>query len=256
MTFSLIYHDVVTGDERESIGFPGPLAARYKLDPARFAQHLDAVAGTGIEVGLIEPGVPPPAAALTFDDGGSSALATADALEARGFKGHFFVVTGRVGEPGFLSADGVSQLADRGHLVGSHSHSHPTYMGKLTFEQILHEWTKSRGVLEELLGAAPLTASVPGGFLSAAVVSTAQQAGFALLMTSEPVAKPRRRAGLILAGRYTIWDSTPARTAAAYARGRNAARARLWLEWNAKKLPKKVSPRAYQTLRRMRARRG
>jgi hypothetical protein len=55
-------------------------------------------------------------------------------------------------------------------------------------------------------------------------------------------------------GRFTIWSTTPARVAAAYARGAPLAVGRLWLEWNAKKLAKSVSPDAYQSLRRVRAR--
>jgi hypothetical protein len=40
---------------------------------------------------------------LTFDDGGASALhPTADLLERRGWSGHFFVTTRRIGTPGFL----------------------------------------------------------------------------------------------------------------------------------------------------------
>ena len=35
MTFALIYHDVVTAGQREQIGFPGSLAARYKLEHVR-----------------------------------------------------------------------------------------------------------------------------------------------------------------------------------------------------------------------------
>ena len=36
--------------------------------------------------------------------------------------------------------DGVRDLAARGHGVGSHSHTHPTYMGKLDRPAIAEEW--------------------------------------------------------------------------------------------------------------------
>ena len=119
MTVALIYHDVVTESQQDECGFPGPVAARYKLDPERFEAHLDAIAETGVTVGLIGDGSQ---AALTFDDGGSSALAAAHALERRGWRGHFFVTTGRIDTPGFLTAAQVRELAERGHTVGSHSH--------------------------------------------------------------------------------------------------------------------------------------
>ena len=47
MTVGLIYHDVVAADARETAGFPGPLAARYKHTPEQFEAHLDAIAATG-----------------------------------------------------------------------------------------------------------------------------------------------------------------------------------------------------------------
>src|SRR5919106_642654 len=139
MTVALIYHDVVSGSEADTVGFPGPTAARYKLEPAQFEAHLAALATAGAEVGLVASGAHP-AVALTFDDGGASATSIAEALEARGWRGHFFVTTGMIGGPGFLSREGVRELALRGHVVGSHSHSHPTYMARLPSEEIAREW--------------------------------------------------------------------------------------------------------------------
>jgi peptidoglycan/xylan/chitin deacetylase (PgdA/CDA1 family) len=250
---TLMYHDIATASTRESVGFPGPLAARYKLDPEAFEQHLEALARTGLRVGTLVPGSPAPELALTFDDGGASALLAAEALERRGWRGQFFVTSGRLDTPGFLTGRQVRELANRGHAIGSHSHSHPTYMGRLSEAELTEEWTRSRTALGEVLGERPLTASIPGGYLSPAVVSTAAAAGYELLFTSEPTARVYE-SGVVVRGRYTIWASTPARVAAAYASGSRYARGRLWLEWNTKKLAKHVSPDAYQFLRRVRAR--
>ena len=255
MTYALIYHDLAPGPDRDSVGFPGAVAARYKLDPGDFDRHLDAIAATGEKVGLWngDGGAP---VALTFDDGGASALAAADALERRGWHGHFFVTTGRVGTAGFLDADGVRTLADRGHAVGSHSHTHPTYMGRLGREELLDEWRRSREELAELLSMPPAGASVPGGFFTPAVAECAAEAGYSWLMTSEPESRVRRDWGLPVVGRYTIWATTPASKAAAYARGDRLARGRLWLEWNAKQRAKRLSPRMFEAARRLRAGRG
>ena len=102
-TFALIYHDVVEEDRREEAGFPGPLAARYKLTPEHFERHLHAIGQTGRSVGLAADA---PDCAITFDDGGASALLAAEMLERHGWRGHFFITTGRIGTPGFLDADG------------------------------------------------------------------------------------------------------------------------------------------------------
>jgi peptidoglycan/xylan/chitin deacetylase (PgdA/CDA1 family) len=251
-----MYHDIAPREEREKAGFPGPLAARYKLEPEAFEAHLDALASTGLAVGTLDGAegaqVLAPAVAITFDDGGCSAPRAAEALERRGWRGQFFVTTSRIGTPGFMTLEQLRDLSDRGHVIGSHSHTHPTYMGRLTRAELDEEWTRSRACLAEALGAAPLTASVPGGFLSDAVIAAAAAAGYRLLFTSEPSARVARP-GLEVRGRYTIWASTPARVAAAYAAGDRLACGRLWLEWNAKKLAKRVDPSVYQTLRHVRA---
>lgn len=252
-----MYHDIATPGEREHVGFPGPLAARYKLDPGHFAAHLDAIAAVAPRVQTLdrdEADIPgQDRVLLTFDDGGRSALAAAEALEGHGWRGQFFITTARLGTAGFLEAEEVSDLAARGHVIGSHSHSHPTYMGKLAPDELRGEWEMSREILAGILGAPPRTASVPGGFLSRDVIATAAAAGYELLFTSEPTAGVQRGA-ITVRGRYTIWASTPASVAAAYARGDRLACSRLWLEWNAKKLAKTVSPAVYQKLRGVRAR--
>jgi peptidoglycan/xylan/chitin deacetylase (PgdA/CDA1 family) len=252
-----MYHDVAPAAGRETVGFPGPLAARYKLEPAAFEAHLDAIAATGLEVGTLDGESLPldarsPAVIVSFDDGGASASLAAEELERRGWRGQFFVTSSRVGTPGFLSAEGVRELAARGHAIGSHSHTHPTYMGRLTRAELDREWTESRSVLGEILGEPPRTASVPGGYLSRELIRAAAAAGYELLFTSEPTARVAHE-GLVVRGRYTIWASTPASVAAAYARGERLACGRLWLEWNAKKLAKSASPAVYEALRRVRA---
>ena len=249
---TLMYHDIAERAGREVVGFPGALAARYKLEPAAFDAHLDALEATGLSVGTLDAGGAPPAVAITFDDGGASAPLAAEALERHGWRGQFFVTSSRIGTPGFMSEHELVELARRGHLIGSHSHTHPTYMGKLTRTELELEWSRSRAAIGELLGAPPRTASVPGGYLSRAVIAAAAGAGYELLFTSEPTARAADR-GVLVRGRYTIWASTPAQTAAAYAEGNRLACARLWLEWNAKKLAKSVSPAVYQRLRRVRA---
>ena len=255
MTHALIYHDLARPGERDAVGFPGPVAGRYKVDPADFERHLDAIAATGAHVGVWQP-AGAASAVLTFDDGGASALHAADALERRGWRGHFFITTGRLGTTGFLDAAGVRELAERGHAVGGHSHSHPTYMGKLGRSELLDEWRRCREALAELLGAPPPGASVPGGFFTPAVAETAAEAGFDWLMTSQPESRVRRGHPIPVVGRYTVWATTPPERAAAYARGARLPRARLWLEWTAKQRAKRISPRAFEAARRLRAGRG
>lgn len=248
MTVALLYHDIVPRRDADGVGFPGPLAARYKLQPDEFQAHLDAIGGTGYQVGLIDGHSRPPVA-LTFDDGGSRSLATADALEERDWRGHFFVTTGRLDTPGFLTREAVGELVRRGHVVGSHSHSHPTYMARLSLQEIELEWRRSWDALAETLGVEPTHASVPGGYLSTAVVEIAAEVGYRVLMTSEPVSEVTTVGELSVVGRYPIWSTTRPLTAAAYAQGRRRARFRLAVAWKLKRIAKTVSPAGYDALR-------
>jgi peptidoglycan/xylan/chitin deacetylase (PgdA/CDA1 family) len=249
MTYVLLYHDIATPADRDAVGFPGSAAARYKLEPALFEAHLEAIARTGVEVGLVDSGGTFPAAALSFDDAGASALSAADRVEARGWRGHFFVPTAKIGEPGFLGPEELRELAARGHAIGSHSHTHPAYMGRLPRAEVLEEWSRSREVLGELLGEAPAIASVPGGSLSSTVVECVRACGYSLLMTSEPSSRVSRADGLSCIGRYGIWATTTPERAASYVRGATIPRARLWLSWNAKKLAKRIDPGLYERAR-------
>jgi hypothetical protein len=104
-------------------------------------------------------------------------------------------------------------------------------------------------VLGEILGHAPATAAVPGGFVSQDVISEAARAGYLVLMTSQPTAKPRQHDDICVLGRFTVWANTSPSRAAGYARGRLWARASLWLAWHAKSAPKRVSPGAYELVR-------
>jgi peptidoglycan/xylan/chitin deacetylase (PgdA/CDA1 family) len=259
MPIALLYHDVVEPGRDDASGFSGPGAARYKLTRAEFAEHLEALAGactvpslplnTG-EEGLRARLLDPSSWLLTFDDGGVSALEpTADLLEKRGWRGVFFVTTGRVGTSTFLSAEQVRELSHRGHVIGSHSHSHPERMSWCSREQMLDEWRRSRDELEEILGAPVCTGSVPGGYYSRVVAETAAAAGYALLFNSEPTTGVVSVDGCQVVGRYTVYRCTSPRATARLLTGR-LARWRQALSWNVKKVAKALGGRAYLALRR------
>lgn len=246
-TFALVYHDIAARPERDAVGFPGPAAGVYKLEPERFAAHLAAIACSGVRPAVGDPAGA--AAMLTFDDGGASAPAIADELERQGWRGAFFVVSGRLGTPGFIDGGVVRELAGRGHEIGSHSHTHPSYMGRLGSRELAYEWSTSRELLGELLGRPPRSAAVPGGSVSREVIAQAAAAGYEVLYTSTPSARPVQHGGLTVLGRNTIWASDPPELAAALIAGERLPRARRWMSWQVKTGAKRLSPRAYEAVR-------
>jgi peptidoglycan/xylan/chitin deacetylase (PgdA/CDA1 family) len=261
----LMYHDVVAdgGDDRS--GFPGRDAARYKVTTARFEEHVgavvDRVPGSGFRVqGSVENRENPknpelatlnPLPVFTFDDGGVSAIAAADILERHGFVGHFFVTTNYIGTRGFLDAAQIRDLHARGHVIGSHSCSHPLRMGHCPWPQLVDEWSQSRATLEDILRCEVRNASVPGGDFAPSVAEAAARAGIEHLFTSEPTANVRRAFGLDLQGRFTIQRWTSSDTVRDLAAGDWLPRARQAVVWNAKKLTKRIGGERYLHLRQL-----
>jgi peptidoglycan/xylan/chitin deacetylase (PgdA/CDA1 family) len=258
---TLMYHDIYPdGVSPDSSGFPGPDAAIYKLSVSSFHRHLEA----------FERACPSPPTlvrspadldtcrdtrpwALTFDDGGSSAYdQVAPALEARGWRGHFFITTARIGAPGFLSADQIRDLHDRGHSIGTHSHNHPTPISALPREQMESEWRLSVSCLAGLTGSPILVGSVPGGYFSRAVGEAAAAAGIRWLFTSEPVSRPAlmNNQRCTTLGRYAIKHRTPPESAAALAHGAFRHRVRQQLIWSATGIAKRLGGSYYIRLRR------
>src|SRR2546421_11759443 len=129
-------------------------------------------------------------------------------LERHGLRGHFFVVTDFIGTAPFLNADQIRELRGRGHVVGSHSCSHPERISACGREQLVEEWRRSCAVLSDILGEAVTTASVPGGFYSKAVAEAAAEAGVRLLYTSEPTTRTWTVAGCEVRGRYSVVRGT------------------------------------------------
>jgi peptidoglycan/xylan/chitin deacetylase (PgdA/CDA1 family) len=237
-----MYHDVVIDGAEDRSGFPGRDAALYKVTTRDFEEHLAALSGLGIrDSGL----------ALTFDDGGESAMDAADILERHGFVGHFFVTTNYIGTPGFLDAGQVRALHARGHVIGSHSCSHPLRMGHCPWPQLIEEWTQSRAVLEDALGCEVRWASVPGGDFSPSVAEAAARAGLSHLFTSEPSASVRHAFGLDLRGRFTIQRWTTTATVLGLASTDWLPCARQAVVWNAKKLTKQIGGERYLRLRQL-----
>jgi peptidoglycan/xylan/chitin deacetylase (PgdA/CDA1 family) len=252
-TVVLMYHDVLDGNARDSSGFPGPAAGRYKLAKDRFVGHLEAireVAGAG-GVGVLRCGsqLELPRVLLTFDDGGVSALTIVEPLLSReGWRGHFFITTDYVGTRGFVGANDIRSLHDRGHVIGSHSCSHPPRMAALSREAMIREWAESRKVLSDLTGADVVVGSVPGGSYSRRVAEAAAAAGIRVLFTSEPTASVADVDGCRVFGRYHLLHTSPPRFAGRVVEGDFLSRSSQALGWTVRKAVRQVMGRAYAAI--------
>jgi peptidoglycan/xylan/chitin deacetylase (PgdA/CDA1 family) len=238
---ALMYHDVEPGNPDV-----------YAVTPERFREHLDAIvaAGCGAPARFDALAAGADGWAITFDDGGSSALAVGEELARRSWVGHFFIAIDYVGRPQSLDWDGVREVARMGHVIGSHSCSHPDRMADLSWEQLLDEWTRSAAALADALGEPVAAASVPGGLYSAAVGRAAAQAGYTTLFNSLPSQRVRAVDGTRLIGRYAVRRDTGTAEAAAAAAGAGLPWARQAAAWRMRGAVKKVAGRRYESLRR------
>jgi peptidoglycan/xylan/chitin deacetylase (PgdA/CDA1 family) len=198
------YHEIT--DQPSASGFQRPGALPYTLTPRAFADHLTQIAASDArptrvtDIDFTRPGR---FLVLTFDDGGKSAVYAADTLAQRGWTGHFFIVSSLIGQRTFATASEIRYLASCGHVVGTHSHTHPDIFPDLTPARMLEEWRTSSDAISAIVGAPCLTASVPGGDLSRQVVESAAAAGIRYLFTSEPWLSPRSVQDCRVLGRFS-----------------------------------------------------
>lgn len=252
---AIMYHDVVEDGDFDSSGFPGEGANVYKLRREDFERHLDAIRAAVPQdtIALISPGqnAIKPEVYLTFDDGGVSAAdPIAGALESRGWRGHFFITTDRIGQPGFLSAHQIRDLYLRGHVIGSHSHTHPTRMAALSRAEMDEEWRHSLGILSSILRVEVKRASVPGGYYSRQVGDSAAAAGIDALFISEPTMEVEVLPACLVIGRYVIQRGMGPEWSAGFAARRRSYRWRQTALWKAKQVAKRLGGTGYLKVRK------
>lgn len=253
---TLSFHDAVVSGNFAASGFTEEGANHYKLDLEDMRRHFGAISASAWrEPGSVHTLLSEPADQtqlfLAFDDGGVSAHEhIAPLLESFGWVGHFFITGDRIDMPGFVSREQIHELHGRGHVIGSHSWTHPRRMAKCSRAELLDEWRRSLDTLAEILGEATRTASVPGGYYSSAVARAASDCGVRALFTSEPVRRVWRVGETLVLGRYTLMRGVaPAISSGLASERLSAAQLKQLLLWNSKKLVKSAAGRPYLLLR-------
>ena len=120
----------------------------------------------------------------TFDDGCVSDYREAfPALRELGMRATFFVVPSLVGRPGYVSWPELREMAAAGMEIGSHSLTHP-FMHELDESGIRREFGESKRVLEDRLGAAVRSASLPRGWEPPDFERVLEDLGYRVFCTS------------------------------------------------------------------------
>lgn len=173
---------------------------QYWIDSQRFEELLD----TSLEL---------PEVRLTFDDGNASDLSVAlPMLVERGLTASFFVIAGRLGQPGSLAADDVRALAESGMTIGTHGMQHRSWRS-LDEDEYREELDEARELLEVAAGSPIDEAACPYGAYDRRALRALKQREFRRVYTVD-----RRSASLDdwLQPRYVIRRGDTAGTVRAF----------------------------------------
>ena len=247
---SLMYHDIC--DEANSSGFSGADAALYKIMVSDFIAHLDVISKNSNEKPrrVTELKDQQHSIFITFDDGGVSALRAADLLEKKGWYGHFFITTSKIDSTTFVSKSEIKELHRRGHVIGTHSDSHPLRMASLPTAQINSEWRISVERLTQITGEKITAASVPGGLYSKKVAKCAAENGIKYLFNSEPTTKIQKVADCLILGRFAVQNGMKDGEVSTIINGDIFPRLKRNLIWNFKKPLKKIGGESFLKIRK------
>ena len=198
----LVYHRV---DE-------GPLGPVPSVTTREFARQVDYLHRAGYQSitpsalhGHLREGRPLPGRAVlfTFDDGLANTYTNAwPILRAYGYVAAVFVVTGRIGRPGYLTAAQLRQLAAEGWEIGAHTVTHP-HLPDFAPEKAWREIEGSRAALARLLGRPVESFAYPYGDFDAATKALVKKAGFKIAFGTR-IGVPKADGDLYSLERITI----------------------------------------------------
>ncbi|GAA2418580.1 polysaccharide deacetylase family protein [Actinomadura vinacea] len=231
----LMYHSIADSPPRGTAGLA--------VTPGAFAEQMALLADEGFTPvpfsALARGGLPARRPiVITFDDGYADFHAAALPVLARhGFAATVFVTTGWLADAGrhaagrpldaMMAWSQVRECASSGVEIGAHSHGHPQ-LDQLPGAALDDELARSRGLLEDRLGAPVTTMAYPYGYSSARVRRAVRAAGYdsacAVANRLSPVPSqaggPPRGYDALAIPRLTVRASTTLATFARVADGR------------------------------------
>lgn len=119
-------------------------AAAWPADPYVAADATPTPWPASTEPLILKPGQT--VVSITFDDGRASQATAARMLTAHGLSGTFFVNSGRIGMPDFLSLPDLKSMATAGHEIGGHTLNHDD-LADLTLDEAQREVCVDRTTL-------------------------------------------------------------------------------------------------------------
>jgi peptidoglycan/xylan/chitin deacetylase (PgdA/CDA1 family) len=150
------------------------------VSPQAFAAQLEAFTAEGwhsITLAALaraieaDAAIPPKTLVITLDDGWDDSYAVAFPIMRRlGFVGTFFVIGGRIGSPGALSAQEMRTLEVAGDEIGNHTESHVP-LTTVSATRFRREVESASDEISAAIGHRPVTLAYPMGKVNAAVIA-------------------------------------------------------------------------------------
>jgi len=119
----------------------------------------------------------PTIVSITFGGGRTNQLAAASVLAAHGFKGTFYIMSGAMGLPGYLTANNVRTIAADGHEIGGLTITHAD-LTTVSLSTMVYEVCQGRQDLLNLGISPVISFDYPFGHSNATVQSVVQSCGF------------------------------------------------------------------------------
>jgi len=179
----LMYHSLSDGR------FPDRLYPKYTTTRAHFAEHLRMLRDEGFTLGSFADlarmsSLPEKFCVLTFDDGHKSSLDLAEEMQRHEAPGTFFLTMNYCRErEDFLNANDIRSMARAGFNFGTHGVTHRA-LAHLPEDEMRSELAESKRWLEDVLGGAVTSMSLPAGQGSRAVLDAAFALGYQLVGNS------------------------------------------------------------------------
>jgi peptidoglycan/xylan/chitin deacetylase (PgdA/CDA1 family) len=178
----LLYHYIrINPNPRDRAGFG------LSTPPASFQAQMDYLAGHGFHVISLHQavlaiknhsGLPSRPVVLTFDDGYADFYTTAmPILLSHGFTATDFVISGRLGRPGFMTPSQVVAADGLGFTIGAHTVDHVALAAQAP-ARATWQMRQSKLTLEGLLGHPVVDFAYPYGSFNTYDMAQAQKLGF------------------------------------------------------------------------------
>jgi peptidoglycan/xylan/chitin deacetylase (PgdA/CDA1 family) len=194
------FHDIVPAERMSEV----PATHRpYAVTPRDFRAYVMAAIQSrrqALPAGQVPRELGGLFYSITFDDGRASDYEFAfPVLRELGVRATFFVVPTLVESAGYVTWAQLREMVAGGMEIGSHSLTHPFFDG-LDDAQVRHEFGESKRLIEERLGCAVRTASLPRGWAPPRMEPILRDLGYRVFCTSrvgwwhpgdEPLRMPR-----------------------------------------------------------------